>query len=108
MLMNVCEEGDVLRTGSCICAANACSKSLGRGYPFDTNCLTHKKTHLPRTQPQAYAQVSREVQGGWAFSHGRGTPVSLSLKVIQKIQKSVSLKYEIQKSMSLNTKVYET
>ena len=42
-LANVCEEGDVLRTGSCICAANACSKSLGLGYPFDTNYVVPSK-----------------------------------------------------------------
>ena len=46
--------------------------------------LTYKKTHPPRTLPQApktlpqaYAQGPRGVLGGWAFSHGRGTAVPL-------------------------------
>ena len=35
----------------------------------------HKKTHPPRTLPQAYAYGHRVVLGRWAFSYERGTPV---------------------------------
>ena len=31
---------------------------------------TYKKTHPPRTSPQAHAQGTKGVLGGWAFSHG--------------------------------------
>ena len=37
--------------------------------------LTYKKTHTPRTLPQAYAWGPRGVLGGWAVSYERGTPV---------------------------------
>ena len=37
--------------------------------------LTYKRTHPLRTLPQAYAWGRRGVMGGWAFPHGRGTPV---------------------------------
>ena len=43
LLVNVCADGEVLRTGTCVCAAHARSKSLGRGYPFDTNNITPSK-----------------------------------------------------------------
>ena len=38
--------------------------------------LACKKMHPPRTLPQAYGQGPRGFLGGWAFSYGRGTPVS--------------------------------
>jgi len=41
--------------------------------------LTHKKTHPPRTLPQAYAQGPRGFLGGWAFSYERGTLVLYGL-----------------------------
>ena len=37
--------------------------------------LTDKKTHPPRTLPQAYAWGPRGVLGGWASSYERGSPV---------------------------------
>ena len=37
--------------------------------------LAHKKTHPPKTLPQAYAQGPRVVLGGWAVSYVRGTPL---------------------------------
>ena len=39
--------------------------------------LAHKKTHPPRTLPQAYAQGPNGVLGKWAFSYGRGTLVGI-------------------------------
>ena len=37
--------------------------------------LALKKPHSPRTLPQAYAQVTWGIVGGWAFFYGRGAPV---------------------------------
>ena len=38
--------------------------------------LAHKKTHSPRTLPQAYAEGPMVFLGGWAFSYGHSTPVA--------------------------------
>ena len=45
-----------------------------------TGVLAHKKTHRPRTVPQAYASGPRGVLGEWAFSYGRGTPVQSNIQ----------------------------
>ena len=43
--------------------------------------LAWKKTHPPRTLPWAYAYGPRGVLRGWAFSYGRGSPVSAFLGI---------------------------
>ena len=45
-----------------------------QGYP------TYKKTHHPRTLPQAYALGPRVVVGGWVFSYEQGTPVGVRIE----------------------------
>jgi hypothetical protein len=39
--------------------------------------LAHKKTPPPQDLQQADAQGPMGVLGGWAFSYGRGIPVSI-------------------------------
>ena len=46
--------------------------------------LAHKKTHPPRTLPQAYAHGHRGVLGVWAFFKERGTPVPAEMHVLRR------------------------